>query len=202
MARKVIIYCGDSTMDFSLIQKTVEFITRYSWDSELSDYYHLDKNIFPRVQALKIIHKEWHLNRWNIRPRLIQTTRSFQSSNPKDKVYALIGLFNDFIHRRACHLYLYEKSHQTDSQLQNKHPGIKIYIGDEKTTGLNRVVSALKKLIIHQAETKIRRNEQRAIRILRKSGDHRISAIHINLVKYLRFSLINVIREQRSQQFK
>ncbi|KAH7317633.1 heterokaryon incompatibility protein-domain-containing protein [Rhexocercosporidium sp. MPI-PUGE-AT-0058] len=204
-ARKVIAHCGPWSMDYDLIQAVVNFLTRCSWDSELSTYHSEGENFFHCISVVSKIKSEWRDNRHNIRPRLVLATRNFRATDPKDKIFALLGLFNDFAHREACYLGLCDASHRTAASMAESgtdQDRVKIDMSWHENTEWSRagnaITKALGELIAHQAESKMRELEERHAKILRHSQDEQILSIRIRLVRYLRCCLFQVLREVKA----
>lgn len=187
-ARKVIAYCGSSELDLSYIANAIDFITQCSWDSLLSNYYNAGQNSFAYVHAIWSIREEWLLHGANLRRRVVQATRNFQATDPKDKVYSLLGLLNDFAHRRACDLGLCPESHQTSTQFQDKWPNMTISSNSSKITGLQIVASVVGELIRSQLKAESQKEDQAALLILRDKENEQASAIYQNLITYVMLS--------------
>jgi hypothetical protein len=115
------------------------------------------------------------------------------ATNPKDKVFALMGLFNDFAHRDACHLGLCERSHPLP-QIE-AIPALPNAMIDRNTKGdfgqvRGALLRAMIELIKHERVVQQVKHERYAARIL-CSLDH---AQHIRhcLIEYLRINLYNL----------
>ena len=194
-ATKVVAHCGRAKIDYEMIQSAVEFLAERSWDEELSQYFKTP-NVFAYVSVLGTIEREWYQNRKLIRPSLVRATRNFQATDPKDKVFALLGLFNDFAHRDHSNLQTQEAPQRPLSTLEQS--GLLKVVrpdDDEDFNGVRAVMDALRELINHQAETSVRNNEMKAATIFKGMKSERMVSMRLDLITYLYHNLECLIPE-------
>jgi hypothetical protein len=195
-ANKVIGFCGSAQFLFKAIQSAVQFIIRCCWDTELVQFYNLEQDVFPSIDCLRLLHLNWHLDRRNTRPRLILTSRNFQATDSKDKVYALMGLLNDFAHRQPCHLGLCKGHHSTTESIQENFPNIQVRRDGEGTIGLKLVSKALGELVIHYVELEHWKAEQKVMSILADDTNSQLRVIRQNLEGYIKYTYMTVLQEK------
>lgn len=98
------IYCGDmAPLPWTVLIKAVSTLERAGWVAPIDSYYGGENNFSFLLIALSIS-MAWMKGAESPADRLVirrktQQTRRFEASDPRDKVFALIGIINDFGHR-------------------------------------------------------------------------------------------------------
>ncbi|KAK4108829.1 hypothetical protein N656DRAFT_783790 [Canariomyces notabilis] len=98
------LYCGElEPVPWTTLVGAVAFLQRADWIPRLSAQYDPENNISFVLTTVSIgiawaQGAETEQDRHQIRRRTLNTRR-FEASDPKDKIFALIGIINDFGHR-------------------------------------------------------------------------------------------------------
>lgn len=98
------LYCGElDPVPWTTLVGAVSFLDRSRWIAELSSHYDHQNSISFVLTTLDIAMAwmqgaETAADRHRIR-RKAQHTRRFEATDPRDKIFALIGIINDFGHR-------------------------------------------------------------------------------------------------------
>jgi hypothetical protein len=194
IAREVIGHCGESSVPFRTIQFALDTFSQQSADDILSNQYSLGQNYFHFVNVILQVQREWYLNRRNIRQSLVLSTRNFMATDPKDKIFALMGLFNDFAHRDSCHLGLCDKSHSTPGHRETVG-GVKINRDreDQFAWCANAINCAIHELLAHEAEVVGMELNRNAAKVFCQCSNVQIQAVRHCLTKYLLFFIGKLI---------
>ena len=185
-AREVIAYCGESSVPFRIIQIALNTFGQKSLDVILSNQYSPGQNCFHCVNVILRVQREWYLNRRNVRQSLVLLTRNFMATDPKDKIFAVMGLFNDFAHRDSCHLGLCDKSHSTPGHRETVG-GVKIVRDRESEFAwcANAINSAIHELLAHEAKVLRMELDRNAAKVFCQCSDVQVQAVRHCLTKYL-----------------
>jgi hypothetical protein len=185
-AREIIAYCGESSVPFRIIQIALDTFGQQSLDDILSNQYSPGQNCFHCVNVILRVQREWYLNRRNVRQSLVLLTRNFMATDPKDKIFALMGLFNDFAHRDSCHLGLCDKSHSTPGHREAVR-GVKIVRDRESEFAwcANAINSAIHELLAHEAKVLGMELDRNAAKVFCQCSDVQVQAVRHCLTKYL-----------------
>lgn len=98
------IYCGDmEPLPWTVLTKAIDTLERADWTAPIDSQYGGENNFSFLFIALSIT-MAWMKGAKSPADRLVirrktQQTRRFEASDPRDKVFALIGIINDFGHR-------------------------------------------------------------------------------------------------------
>jgi hypothetical protein len=186
--RNIVVSCGIWTASFRAIQIILDSLSQQSLDVAFSEQFSPGHNYFHCVNVILQIQREWYVKRRNVRKHLVLATRNFMATNPKDKVFALMGLLNDFAHRDSCHLGLCEKPHSLPQigKIETL-PNMTINRDTENDFGRvsKAVIGAIRELLIHEREVQLMNLERHAACVLR-SLKHARDIRHC-LIEYLRF---------------
>jgi hypothetical protein len=185
--RNVVVYCGIWTASFRVMQIALDSFSRQSLDVAFSKQFSSGRNYFHCVNVIPQIRREWYLKRRYVRKRLVLATRNFMATNPKDKVFALMGLFNDFAHRDSCHLGLCEKPHSLPQiETIEALPNVTINCNTESDFGRvsKAVTGAIRELLTHEKEVQ-QVNQERYAACILCSLEHAQDIRHC-LIEYLR----------------
>jgi len=147
---------------------------------------HLDKISFHCVNVILRVQREWHLNRRNVRLSLVLLTRNFTATDPKDKIFAMMDLFNDFAHRDSFHLGLCDQSHSTPGHVETVG-GVKIVRDRESEFAwyATAVSCAIHELLAHEAEVLGIELDRNAAKVFCQCSDVQVQAVRHCLTKYL-----------------
>jgi hypothetical protein len=100
-SRKVFCRCGPKdVIDYKYINKAILFLDLTTWRGPIDTLYASGKNVMSPIPAIEGIQMDWYRRKTD-EHRLVHVTARFEASDPRDKVYAIIGLLNDFAHRGA-----------------------------------------------------------------------------------------------------
>lgn len=103
----IIVACCGSIVDINLrdIIDAAVFINACNWIYPLDAQYGSGTNMTTFIVKAFSIKKDWALRKSGMKRDLIQKARTFEASDPRDKVFALLGLINDYAHRHTHDLY-------------------------------------------------------------------------------------------------
>jgi len=193
-SRGIIAHCGPRSVSFRTLQHLLSSLCQQSLDVSLSQRFSPGENFFHCVNVIIKIQREWYLNRHNVRQRLVLGTRNFMATEPKDKVFALMGMFNDFSHRDSCHLGVCDESHPNPDNVTSpldKFKNLTINRDCQSDFGLfSKVLStAVRELITHEREVQRMMVEKAGADLLRRSTHALASDVYQSLKEYLTFSL-------------
>lgn len=203
-ANEVVVFCGEDSLPYSTIQFIVSILTDQSLDLLLSDDFSGGNNYFHFTAVTLPLMQEWLANRRNPRKALVLATRNFKATDPRDKVFALLGLFNDYAHRDACHLGLCDASHRTLESISRESDAVDVVRHRETDWGKGSLAltNALRELLSHHAEVQRMVHEKEDALTLRMSPDERLHVMREHLDAYLESVLCRVlldIRERRDE---
>ncbi|GAB1317419.1 hypothetical protein MFIFM68171_07629 [Madurella fahalii] len=162
------LYCGGlEPVPWTTLVGAISFLDRSQWIAELSSHYDHQSSISFVLTTLDIAllwmqGAETEADRHRIR-RKAQHTRRFEATDPRDKIFALIGIINDFGHR--------------DLLGEDSPEGR----GPPQTVTEGGTVHATFKL-----DQRGRSKEDVAIEILQTSADEAIRQLHGSLLDVLR----------------
>ncbi|KAK4129670.1 hypothetical protein N657DRAFT_677257 [Parathielavia appendiculata] len=98
------LYCGDlDPICWTTLTAAVAFLSRVGWHPVIESYYG-GQNHLSFILTTVLIGMAWLQGATTMVDRLLirrkaQVTRRFEATDPRDKVFALIGIANDFGHR-------------------------------------------------------------------------------------------------------
>jgi len=108
------------------------------------------------------------------------------ATDPKDKIFALMGLFNDFAHRDSCHLGLCDKSHSTPGHRETVG-GLRIVRDRDSEFAwcADALNCAIHELLVHEVEVLGMKQERNAATVLCQCSDVQVQAVRHCLTKDL-----------------
>ena len=188
-ARKTIVQCGEMQLDFEAVLLGVHFVSQSSWEAILSASYERGEASMSFIRIIGGLRIDWLTRKRNLRWKLIRDTRRFQASDPRDKVYALFSLFNDFAHREGHDLGACGNSEHNITIDDLRDRGFQIETDEDDRSGLGALSSALEDVINASGRDKREAEDSEAIEILCESDGETMRGIHENMVNFMRNTL-------------
>ncbi|MCJ1248448.1 hypothetical protein MMC30_005666 [Trapelia coarctata] len=107
VAPKILVCCGPIVdLDFRDIIDGATFVNASSWIYPMDAEYGSGTNMTTYILKAFSIKHQWIMREPGVtKGCLIQIARNFEATDPRDKVYALLGLVNDYAHRHTHDLY-------------------------------------------------------------------------------------------------
>ncbi|KAF2106184.1 heterokaryon incompatibility protein-domain-containing protein [Lophiotrema nucula] len=160
------VLCGDSSMfDYQIFVDALDFLTKTGWIHDLNRKGQNHASFFNAILDIRLL---WLQNptldlRRKQRLNLVKATRRFQATDPRDKIYALLPIINDYGHRDL---------HGCDAPIEYKSSRDK----QRRQGPLDRMLDDLMKL----------EDEEDAIVIIARSSDAHLIEVRQTLVAFLR----------------
>ncbi|KAH8894311.1 hypothetical protein GQ53DRAFT_839926 [Thozetella sp. PMI_491] len=162
------LYCGGiRPLPWTTILKAISFLTVSNWLVAIDASYG-GQNTMSFVSITALVGMEWMKgsstseDRARLR-RMALRTRRFEATDPRDKVFALVGIINDFGHREL---------HGQDSPEGSNAPQAAVRDGTAHLT--------------FKVDERGKSREDIAIEILQTNSDEMIAKLHTSLIGYLR----------------
>lgn len=163
------LYCGGlDPLPHTVVMKATSFLDSSNWSRPIDAHYGAN-NSLSFFSITFLIAREWiqgsatDTDRLRLR-RMTQKTRRFEASDPRDKIFALIGIINDYGHRDL--------------------------FGEDKPEGQGVPQTVAVKDGTLEATFKLdnrgKSKEDIAIEILLRQSDPAIKKLHTSLIDYLR----------------
>jgi hypothetical protein len=99
--KKVVLICGPKTgssLPYEKLIHAIKYLEWTNWKKELEKHYYEGKNLLAFVQAEQDGKRNWDGNILD-RYAVAYDLRNFQATDPRDKIYGLLGLLGNFAHR-------------------------------------------------------------------------------------------------------
>jgi hypothetical protein len=202
-AGNIVAFCGEDSLLYSTLQIVIHNMITQRFSDELTAEFSPGYDYFHCISVIIHIQLEWYSNRRNVRQRLVLATRNFLATDPRDKVFALMGLLNDFAHRRSCHLGLCDASHNIGVA---KERGLAKYgvdvVRNASTvfgTGSKAVTTALREFIAHETNVLAYKRDRSDADAFRLSADNHMRDLFLSVNSYL--SLVSAFVQDRSEEW-
>jgi hypothetical protein len=123
-ARKITCLCGlTGVIEYSNLTNGVLFLDQTNWRMPLDSLYAVGQNVMSFLDAIQAIRRDWYSRTIDVYG-LVHDTRIFDATDPRDKIYALVGLLNDFAHRGVHDLAAPHDHHDHGHGHPHEHVGL------------------------------------------------------------------------------
>jgi hypothetical protein len=165
------VFCGDTPLfDYQVFVNAIGLLQASEWAYKLTASFDEGKNNISVFNAVAAVKHLWLQNpslelRTRQRDMLLRRTRRFQASDPRDKIFALLPIINDYGHRD-----LYGVDAPVDFKLLRDHK--------RREGPLDRLLNSMMKL----------EDEEEATAIIRKSSNRYLTRLRTALIDFLRIA--------------
>ncbi|KAF7510857.1 hypothetical protein GJ744_005957 [Endocarpon pusillum] len=115
VSRRTLAHCGPWKLDFDDLLRAVYFLDMTLWGHALSVHYLKGTGVshISYLRQIGSLRTEWRYHRKDLWGKIIHETRYFGASDPRDKIYALLGLLSQSAHDPAYDSPIREDHHGT-----------------------------------------------------------------------------------------